>query len=86
MASTEALAPILEVDTDDIMIESTGVIGQRIKTKEMFAALPALVQSPPPRARSRTVLQRRRMTRPLRAAGLRAPRRRAVAQSFRGGG
>jgi len=45
VASTEALAPLLGIDTDDILIESTGVIGQRIKTQEMFAALPKLVES-----------------------------------------
>ncbi|CAH8360868.1 unnamed protein product [Eruca vesicaria subsp. sativa] len=40
-----SLATILKVNPDEVLIESTGVIGHRIKKKELLQALPTLVNS-----------------------------------------
>jgi glutamate N-acetyltransferase/amino-acid N-acetyltransferase len=45
VASADAIAALLKISPKDVMIESTGVIGKRIKMKEMVAALPALVEA-----------------------------------------
>jgi len=45
VASAEAMAALLKISPNDVMIESTGVIGKRIKMKEMVAALPALAEA-----------------------------------------
>mmetsp|Transcript_25671 Transcript_25671/g.48670 ORF Transcript_25671/g.48670 Transcript_25671/m.48670 type:complete len:505 (-) Transcript_25671:259-1773(-) len=42
LASAEAMGKVMGVDPKDIMLESTGVIGKRIKMTEMLAALPSL--------------------------------------------
>ncbi|XP_037420439.1 arginine biosynthesis bifunctional protein ArgJ, chloroplastic-like [Triticum dicoccoides] len=43
--SAEAVAKLLNVSTDDILIQSTGVIGQRIKKEALINSLPRLVGS-----------------------------------------
>ncbi|XP_065854344.1 arginine biosynthesis bifunctional protein ArgJ, chloroplastic [Euphorbia lathyris] len=41
----DALAKILEMKREEVLIESTGVIGQRIKKEQLLNALPKLVNS-----------------------------------------
>lgn len=43
--SAEAVAKLLNVSTNDILIQSTGVIGQRIKKEALLNSLPRLVGS-----------------------------------------
>ncbi|KAG2541680.1 hypothetical protein PVAP13_9NG694900 [Panicum virgatum] len=43
--SAHAVAKLLNVSTDDILIQSTGVIGQRIKKEALLNSLPRLVGS-----------------------------------------
>ncbi|CAH2058903.1 unnamed protein product [Thlaspi arvense] len=40
-----SLATLLKMNPEEVLIESTGVIGQRIKKKELLQALPTLVNS-----------------------------------------
>ncbi|KFK24105.1 hypothetical protein AALP_AAs65441U000400 [Arabis alpina] len=40
-----SLAKLLKVNQEEVLIESTGVIGQRIKKEELLHALPTLVSS-----------------------------------------
>ncbi|QDZ23266.1 arginine biosynthesis bifunctional protein ArgJ [Chloropicon primus] len=41
--SAEELAKSLGIDADDALLQSTGVIGQRIKMKEMLSSIPTVV-------------------------------------------
>jgi hypothetical protein len=43
--SADAVAKLLNVSADDILIQSTGVIGQRIKKEALLNSLPRLVGS-----------------------------------------
>ncbi|XP_062216016.1 arginine biosynthesis bifunctional protein ArgJ, chloroplastic [Phragmites australis] len=43
--SADAVAKLLNVSSDDILIQSTGVIGQRIKKEALLNSLPRLVSS-----------------------------------------
>ncbi len=44
ITSAEALASALGVSSSDILLESTGVIGRRIKIDELVAAIPKITQ------------------------------------------
>jgi len=50
LASVEAAAAELSLEPADVLVESTGVIGRRIKMKELLAALPALAAALEPSA------------------------------------
>ncbi|GMI71331.1 hypothetical protein HRI_000802400 [Hibiscus trionum] len=45
MECADALATILQIECEEVLIESTGVIGQRIKKEALLSSLPRLVDS-----------------------------------------
>lgn len=45
LASAKAIASQLKISPDQVLLQSTGVIGQRIKMEPMLATLPLLASS-----------------------------------------